>query len=117
LLWGWFCPSPVHPFGWQGDVELEVAVLGGNDRALDMGVFLRADVHGIAANDARLPVHPGGRGGAGAEAICAMVLFPIQLSKNKRPGGVPGLDEGLAEEGTGEEGGRIENLLEMAAQG
>ena len=65
-------------------IELEVAVLGGNDRALDMRVLLRADVHGIAADDARLPVHPDGRGGAGAEALCAMVLFPIQLSKNKK---------------------------------
>jgi hypothetical protein len=33
-----------------------------------------------------------------------MVLFPIQLSKNKKPGWVPGRDEEFAKEGTDPKG-------------
>ena len=40
-------------------IELELAVFGGNDRAFDSGVLLRADIDGIRSDDARLSTYPG----------------------------------------------------------
>ena len=36
--------------GQRAGIELEVAGPGGDDRALDIGVLLRADVHGVRAD-------------------------------------------------------------------
>lgn len=70
-------------------VQGKGGVLGGNDRTLDVGVLLRADVDGIRADGACLPAHPGGGGRAEAEAICALVLplFNFQKAKGQAGGG------------------------------
>lgn len=68
-------------------VQGKGGVLRRYDRTSDVSVILRADAHRVRANDARLLIHPGRGRRAGAEALSAMVLFPIQLSNSESQAG------------------------------